>query len=190
MGMPPKPEKGFHEIDFRVGVTAMLSVIVYNLLCMLSENITNYVNVCILAICVIFLADINWKTTWKAGLTRIMITFIGALVALIPVTVYNVTQSEVILVPVFGIGAVVAIVLAKFTGGMYVQCRLAIVSYILTVFTFHESYYAAMGKSCYGYCLMWMISTVLGVVISVACAFVWDMVKSIFVKEAKAQTTA
>lgn len=183
MGMPPKPEKGFREIDFRVGVTAMLSVIVYNLLCMLSENTANYVNVCILAICVIFLADIDWRTTWKAGLIRMMITFIGALVALIPVTVYNVTQSEVILVPLFGIGAVITVVLAKLTGVMYVQCRLAIVSYILTVYTFHESYYAAMGKSCYGYCLMWILSTVLGVIISVVCAFVWDAIKNIFVKK-------
>lgn len=183
MGMPPKPEKGFREIDFRVGVTAMLAVLVYNLLFMLSGNIANYVNVCILAICVIFLADINWKTTWKAGLTRMMITFIGALVALIPVVVYNVTQSEAVLLPVFGIGAVITVVLAKFTGVMYVQCRLALVSYILTVFTFHESYYAAMGKTCYGYCLMWIISTVLGVVISVVCAFVWDAVKGIVVKK-------
>lgn len=183
MGMPPKPEKGFREIDFRVGVTVMFSIVVYYLLCMVWENTENYVNVCILAICTIFLADINWKTTWKAGLTRMMITFIGAVAGLIPVTVYNVTQSDVILVPVFGIVAVIAIVLAKFTGVMYVQCRLALVAYILTVYTFHEPYYAAMGKTCYGYCLMWIVSTILGVVISVACAFVWDAIKGIVVKK-------
>lgn len=183
MGMPPKAEKGFKEIDFRVGVTAVLSVAVYQLLCMLSQNITNYVNVCILAICTIFLADMDWKTTWKAGVARMAITFIGALAALVPVMVYEATKSEALLVLVFGVGAVATIVLTKLTDVTYVQCRLALVSYILTVYTFHDASYAEMGLTCYGYCLMWIVSTALGVVLSVACIAVWDLVRGAFVKK-------
>lgn len=183
MSMPSKPQKGFREIDFRVGVTVMLAAVVYHLLCMISKNTGNYINLCILSICTAFLADVDWRATWKAGINRMKITFIGALAALPAVFVYNMTKSEALLIAVSGAGAVLVLVLAKFTNAMYVQCRLALVAYILTIYTFHGAFYESIGKTCYGYCLMWILSTALGALISVVCAFVWDAVKNVCVKK-------
>ena len=183
MGMPPKPQKGFKEIDIRLGVTVFVSVVVYYLLTMLSMSVSNYLNVCILAICTAFIADIDWKTTWKSGLIRLAITSIGAVLACVPNLVYDLTGSELLLMIVFGAGAIIVVVLAKFLNVMYVQCRLAVVSYILAVYTFHGAQYAAMGKTGYGFSLMWILSTLLGIVISFVVAFLWDAIKSIFVKK-------
>lgn len=182
MSMPAKPEKGFKEIDLRLGVTVLFGAIVYYLLGMVSDSISNYLNLCVLAICTGFVADIDWKTTWKGGLVRLAVTGIGAVLACIPNLVYDLTESELLLIVVFGVGAMAVVVLAKFLNVMYVQCRLAVVSYVLAVFTFHGAQYAAMGKTGYGFSLMWIISTILGVGISVVVAFVWDAVKGLFVK--------
>lgn len=181
--MPPKPQKGFKEVDIRVGVTVFAAVIIYYLLSMTSEHTSNYLNVCILTICTAFVADIDWKTTWKSGLVRLGLTSIGAVLACIPNLVYDLTKSELLLMVIFAAGAAVVLVLAKFLNVMYVQCRLAVVSYILAVYTFHEPQYAAMGKTGYGFSLMWILSTVLGVLTSVLVAFVWDKVKGLFIKK-------
>lgn len=175
--MPPKPQKGFREIDIRLGVTVLLGAAVYYLLGMISEKASDYVNICILTICIAFIADIDWKTTWKSGLVRLVLTTLGAVIGCIPNLVYDLAKSELLLMLVFGAGAIVVVVLAKLCNVAYVQCRLAVVSYILAVYTFHGPQYAAMGKTGYGFALMWILSTILGVIISVAVAFLWDTVK-------------
>lgn len=181
--MPPKPQKGFREIDIRLGVTVFLGAVVYLLLNMVSESVQNYLNLCILTICTAFVADVNWKTTWKSGLIRVALTTIGAVLACVPNMVFDLTNSEALLVVVFGVGAVVVVVLSKFVNVTYVQCRLAVVSYILAVYTFHGAQYAAMGKTGYGFSIMWTVSTIVGVLLSVAVAFVWDKLKGILPKK-------
>ena len=183
--MPPKAQKGFREIDIRLGVTVFMGAVVYLLLNMLSGSIQNYLNICILTICAAFIADVDWKTTWKSGLVRVMLTTIGTVVACIPNLVYDLTNSEALLAVVFGVGAAIVVVLSKFANVMYVQCRLAVVSYILAVYTFHGAQYAAMGKTGYGFSVMWTVSTVAGVFLSVAVALVWDAVKGVFTNKAK-----
>lgn len=183
--MPPKPQKGFREIDIRLGVTVFIGAAMYLLLNMMSESIQNYLNLCILTICAAFIADVDWKTTWKSGLVRVVLTTIGAVLACIPNIVYDLTKSEAVLVVIFAVGAVVVVVLSKFANVAYVQCRLAVVSYILAVYTFHGAQYTAMGKTGYGFSIMWTVSTVAGVFLSVVVAFVWDTAKGIFTKNHK-----
>ena len=149
---------------------------------------TAYLNVCILEICVIFIADIDWKTTWKTVLLRIVLISVGALAACIPNLVYDLTQSGILFMAVFAAGAIVVVVLTELLNVAYMQCRLAVVSYILAVYTFHEPQYAAMGKTGYRFTLMWILSTVLGVLISIAAAFVWDACKNVCVKKGNIST--
>jgi hypothetical protein len=178
-----KPEKGFREIDFRVAVTVGVLVLVHILLSKIWSNLGDYVNLCIMAICGAFLGDVNLKTSWKSGVSRIVVTFIGAIIALIPVALYSVTHSEVLTLVVFTLCAVCALVIAKSTGLMYVQCRLSLVSYILTVYVFHGEFYEKLGQTGFNYCLMWVLSTLLGVAVSLLVAVIWDFVRGLIVKE-------
>lgn len=180
--MPHNAEKGFRELDFRVGVAVGLAVALYLALTSLIDGAGNYVNVCVLAICTGFLTDMGPGATWKNGLTRLTVTGIGAIVALIPVTFYNLVKSDILLIPVVMICAVIAIVLIKATNVMFVQCRIGLVAYVLTVYTFHDSYYASIGKTCYQYCICWIVSTVLGIAVSVVTVTVWEAVKKLIVK--------
>ena len=182
MGMPPLPKKGFHEIDWRVGFNVLVGALCYFGIVALIPAASNYLNLCILTICCAFLADINWKTTWKNGVVRVCITSIGAVMAIIPVAVFDLTQSEAILLIVFALVGVCVLVVTKYLNVMYIQVRLALVAYILTVYTIHGGNYAAMGKTGYVFCITWVLSTVLGVVICVAATWLWDTVKKLAAK--------
>ena len=182
MGKPMLPEKGLRECDVRLGLSVMAGVAVFNLISAAWAGAGSYLNLCILAICCAFVSDVDWKTSWKSGLTRLMLTGTGALAALIPLFIYDLTQSEVLLTIVVGVVVAIAVVICKFYNVMYVQCRLAAVAFILSTYTFHGAQYAAMGKTGYGFVLMWILSTILGIVISVVVAAIVDLVKGIIKK--------
>lgn len=183
--MPPKPQKGFRELDFRVGAALVVAIALYYVMLALIPGADKYVNLCILSICAAFLADMGPGVTWKSGLTRILVTGIGSVAGLVPVIFYGLVPNDYLLIPVVGICAVLVIVIVKLTGVMYVQCRIALVSYILTVYTFHDAYYAQMGKTCYIFCISWCVSTALGIIIAVATVYVWELVKRLLVKKQK-----
>ena len=43
--MPPKPEKGFREIDVKAGVNACVTALVYMLLYKTGPGVDNYLNI-------------------------------------------------------------------------------------------------------------------------------------------------
>lgn len=184
--MPPKPQKGFRENDFRIGAAIIVALAFYYVLTSFISGADNYVNLCILTICAAFLADMSTELTWKSGLTRLTVTGIGSLIALVPVTFYELVPNDIIFIPVVAAFAVVVVVVIKMTNVVYVQCRIGLVSYLLTVYTFHDAYYAQIGKTCYIFCISWIVSTVLGVVAAVATIFVWDFVKNLLSKKSSA----
>lgn len=184
--MPQKAAKGFHEVDFRVGVSLGVAVLLYYIADLFVTNLENYISLCALAISAAFLADMGPGITWKSGLTRITVTLIGCIAAFIPVAFYNLVPNDFLLVPVVVICAVLAIVIVKMTNVLYVQCRITMVSYVLTIFTYHGAYYAQIGKSCYMFGISRIVSTILGALVAVATIYVWEAVKKLFVKKVPA----
>ncbi len=176
--MPQKPKQGFTELDFRLGVTVGVAILIYLCLQSAIPAIGNYINLCIYALCCAFLADVDLKTTWRTGLIRVAVTSIGAILAFIPLFVFDLSSSELLLALTTACVLICCLVLAKLTGAIYVQCRLAAVAYILTIYTFHGPQYAAMGKTGYGFGLMWILSSLLGLVTSVLVVFLWDKIKA------------
>ena len=176
----PVAERGFKEVDFRIGFMMTLSIILYYIAVGINLGVETYVSAPILVIAVAFLADTSYKASLKAGITRFMVTFVGVVVGLAVLILYDLTgQNQPLEYVYFAVGAVLTLVLTKYCKVMYIHCRIATVSYILTVWMFHDAFYASIGKTCYGYALMWVITTALAVVLTVACMFIWDKIKAL-----------
>lgn len=178
----PKVQKGLREIDVRAGVSACAAALAYMLLTRLIPGIDQYINICVMAIAAVFITEADWKKTWSAGLTRCLIIGIGAIFGLIIVFLDDLFHSDIAVCLLLGVGVAAMLVVEKLTGKMYVQCKLGAVSLVLTVFTFRGEFYAQMGKSCYGYGVMFFLSTVLTAAVCLGVMFVWDAVKGRFGK--------
>lgn len=177
--MPPKPEKGLREIDIRAGVNTAIAAILYFIITALISGADNYLNICVLLIAVGFVTEKNWKATWSAGLSRCMIIGIGVVFGMIVVFLDNLTGGNNIITALLtGVFAALALVVEKYTGKMYVQCKLGLVAYTLTIFTFRGAFYAQMGKSCYQYGIMFFISTVAAALIAACGSWIYDFVKA------------
>ena len=184
--MSPKTEKGFREIDFRAGVNAGVSALLYMLLYHFIPGIDRYLNICVIAIAAVFITEVEWKKVWAAGLSRCVIMCVGALFGFAVVFLDNLVHSDVITCVLLGIAVACMLVVEKLSGKIYVQCKLGVVSLVLTVFTFRGDFYAQMGKTCYGYGIMFLLSTAAVVPICVAATFVWDFIKGKLVRPGKA----
>ena len=177
--MPPKPEKGLKEIDIRAGVNMMLASILYFAVTGLVSGADNYLNICVLLIAVGFITEKNWKATWSAGLTRCLIIAIGVICGMVVVFLDNLCGGNNIIVSILaGVFGALTLVAEKYTGKMYVQCKLGLVAYILTIFTFRGAFYAQMGKTCYKYGIMFFISTVAAGLMAACGSWIFDFVKS------------
>lgn len=175
--MPPKPEKGLREIDIRAGVNAAVTALIYTLLVKGIPDASNYLNICVMTIAAVFITEQSWKKTWEAGLTRCLIIGIGVVFGILVVFLDNLIGNDILVCLLLGLSMMGMLVVEKLTGKMYVQCKLGAVSLALTVFTFRGPFYANMGKSCYGYGLMFFLSTVVTVIICFAVMWIWDKVK-------------
>lgn len=183
--MFPQTEKGFREIDFRAGVNAGVSALVYMLLHRFIPGIDQYLNICVITIAAVFITEMEWKKVWTAGLSRCVIMCIGALFGFVVVFLDGLVNNDIFVCVLLGIAVVCMLVVEKLTGKMYVQCKLGVVALALTVFTFRGAFYAQMGKTCYNYGIMFFLSTVAVVPICVIIMFVWDFVKGKLTKAEK-----
>lgn len=183
--MFPQIEKGFREIDFRAGINAGVSALVYMLLYQFIPGIDQYLNICVITIAAVFITEMDWKSVWVSGLSRCVIMFIGVLFGFIVVFLDGLVNSDLFVCVLFGIAVICMLVVEKLTGKMYVQCKLGVVALALTVFTFRGAFYAQMGKNCYGYGIMFFLSTVAAVPICAAIMFIWDFIKSKLAKSEK-----
>ncbi len=180
--MPSKPELGFQEIDFRAGLNAGVTALIYMLLFHMIPGIDHYLNICVMTIAAIFITETDWETVWSAGLSRCVVMGIGAAFGVVIVFLDHMFQNDILVCILFGAATVCMLVTEKLTGRMYVQCKLGSVAMALTVFTFREAFYAQVGKTCYGYAIMFFLSTVGTVLICLVMTFIWDAVCDTFKK--------
>lgn len=183
--MPPRPEQGFREIDFKAGVNVGITALIYMLLYHLIPGVDHYLNICVMSIAAAFITEADWKKVWAAGLSRCIVIGIGTLFGLVLVFLDGLFHSDVVICVLFGAATVLMLVVEKLTGKMYIQCKLGIVSMALTVFTFREAFYAQVGKTCYGYGVMFFLSTAAVVPICVVTMFFWDAVRGIVQKSSE-----
>ena len=177
MAMPPKPEKGLRELDIKVGINTAVAAILYFIITRLIAGADTYINICVLLIAVAFVTEKDWKATWNAGLIRCLIIAIGVACGMVVVFLDNLLGGNNYIAAVLcGIFAALTLVAEKYTGKMYVQCRLGLVAYILTIFTFRGAFYAQMGKTCYQYGIMFFVSTVAAALIAAGSSWVVDKI--------------
>lgn len=173
----PKPEQGLREIDIRAGINLLVTVSAYLFLTSTFEVIGSYLNICIAGIAAVFLTEIGVKKTLDAGIGRLVITGIGVVAGIIVVFLDNALGKNdiavAIMVAIFGTAA---LVVAKLTGKVYVQCKLAVVSFLLTTFTFRSASYAAMGLSGYQFAITWMLSTVFAGIVTCCVTWIFDLI--------------
>ena len=176
--MPTEMKKGFQEIDFRAGVNAAVCALLYMLVFHFVPGIDHYLNVCVLSIAAVFITEIEWKKAWSAGLTRCAIMGLGVVFGLVIVFLDGVFQNDFALCILFGAAVICLLAAEKLACQMYVQCKLGTVSMTLTIFTFREAFYAQVGKTCFGYGVMFFLSTIAAVPVCVITMLVWDAVRS------------
>lgn len=173
----PAPEQGLREIDVRAGLNLFVTVSAYFLLAAFFDNAASCLNVCIAGITAVFLTETGFRKTLDAGITRLIITGIGVAAGVAVVFLDNLLGKNdiaaAVMTAVFGTAALVA---AKRTKKVYVQCKLAIVSFLLTIFTFRGAGYAEMGLSGYRFALTWILSTVFAGVITCCVTWIFDLV--------------
>lgn len=171
----PKPEKGFKEIDARIGVACMFTALICLLLNKMLPGSDNYLNVCVMTIASAFIVEMNAKSTWQSGISRCIVIGIGVVFGLVAVFLDNLFKNnDIIACLLLGVFTVLMLIVEKMTGKMYVQCKLGAVSLILTVFTFRGPFYAGIGKTCYLYGVMFFVSTVAAALITFAVMYIWD----------------
>lgn len=173
----PKPEQGLREIDVRAGINLLVTVSAYLFITSVFKGAGSYLNVCIVGIAAVFLTEGGFKKTLEAGIGRLTITGIGAVIGVIVVFLDSLLGKNdiavAVMTAVFGTAALVA---AKLTGKVYVQCKLTSVSFLLTIFTFRSENYTAMGLSGYQFALMWFLSTVFAGIITCCVTLIFDQV--------------
>lgn len=173
--MQSKSGKRTMKFAVRAGVNAGITAMVYSLLYMANNSIDNYLNICVMTIAAVFITEVGWEKTWRAGASRCLIMGIGVAFGMLVVYLDNLLgNNEIAVCILLSISIVGMLTAERLTGMMDIQCKLGSVSMILTVFTFRGDFYANIGKSCYGYGLMFFISTVVTSVICLVVTYLWD----------------
>lgn len=103
--------------------------------------------------------------TKKSGMTRIIITAVGGVLAVLVILVDNLLGNEWAMVPLFFIGILLTLHFCKLAKVPYVSARIGAVSFVLVACTLQ-------GSSRIWYAIFRLISTVYGAIISVLVTWV------------------
>lgn len=111
----------------------------------------------------------NMKISWKAGVNRVIITFIGGLVGILVILLDNLIGNDWILGVLIMAGILLTLLLCKAAKVPYINARIGGVTFILVTCTLQGS-----TRIYYG-CFR-LLSTIVGVVIVMLVTWVFSLV--------------
>ena len=150
-----KTKFGLEWIDVEIGISIALCL----LLAVFWKNLQTLSACTAVLLCV----QKNGPVSWKTGMTRMLITLMGGLSAMMVVFLDNAAGNNRFLFPCMAFfGILATFLLCKAVHVPYISCRIGCVTFVLVVLVAREG--PAAGR--YLYCLNRLIGTFAGVLIA------------------------
>lgn len=154
------------ELDLRmisaVGICLLLSYLFRNV------GLSNFYNQLVAAIATLFCTQYTRRESLKAGKTRLMVIFIGGILGLIVVALDNMINNQIAFFMLVLAGVLVTLFFCKLTKVLYIHSKIGCVGFLVVTL-------ALSGTMRIPYGISLLISTILGVIISLVVTFIWGL---------------
>lgn len=160
-------------LDVRIAVSAAICILTATILNALNLKFTygemklEILQKMTAAITCLLCCQDDAKISWKSGVNRVIITFIGGIIAIAAVLLDGVTQNQYLFVVYAFVGILLTLILCKCAKVPYVNARIGGVTFILVACTLS-------GNARIWYSIFRLISTMYGVVISMLVTWVFQ----------------
>lgn len=184
MAMPAQTEKAKVTIlDIRMAVAVLICFGVSTLLSnvgftfALGERNLEIIQKMTACIACMLCCQDNAKISWKAGVNRVIITFIGGAIGIVVILLDNVIGKDWFMGIMVALGIVATLFLCKAARVPYINARIGGVTFILVTCTLQST--ARIYYGCFR-----LLSTIFGVVVVMFVTWVF----SLFTKNVRVQT--
>lgn len=152
-------------LDIRIGIAIAISLLVCHVASLVGFQIQG------LAACTgaVMCVQETGKTSWKAGLTRLLGVICGGVVGVVVVLIQTQLDNAYLFMVLCGIAVVVNLLLCKLVKMPYVAARVSCMTFLLVVLVLQ-------GTARIQYALGRFVGTMVGALVSVLIAIVWDSV--------------
>ena len=166
-------QKLISRTDVRIAVSAAICILTATVLNALNLKFTyggmklEVIQKMTAAITCLLCCQDDSKLSWKAGVNRVIITFIGGVIAIAAILLDGITQNQYLFVVYAFVGILLTLMLCKCAKVPYVTARIGGVTFILVAFTLS-------GNARIVYAIFRLISTMYGVIISMLVTWVFQ----------------
>lgn len=152
-------------LDIRIGIAIMLSLLVCHITSGLGFQLQS------LAACTgaVMCVQENGKASWKAGLTRLLGVVCGGAVGIVVVLIQSRFDNAHLFMILCGVAVVVNLLLCKVVKMPYVTARVSCMTFLLVVLVLQ-------GTSRINYAFGRFLGTLVGALVSLLVAVVWDAI--------------
>lgn len=175
MGMPEKTEKvGVTLLDARMAVAVLIcfavSTVLSRLGCTFSygERQLEIIQKMTACIACLLCSQDTVKVSAKAGLNRVIITFIGGVVGIVVIAIDDAVANDWVMAIMVALGILATLCLCKAAKVPYINARIGGVTFILVTCTLQSS-----ARIYYG--VFRLLSTVFGVVVVILVSWVFGL---------------
>lgn len=152
-------------LDIRIGIAIMLSLLVCHIASGLGFQLQS------LAACTgaVMCVQENGKASWKAGLTRLLGVVCGGAVGIVVVLIQSRFDNAYLFMLLCGVAVVVNLLLCKVVKMPYVTARVSCMTFLLVVLVLQ-------GTARINYAFGRFLGTLVGALVSLLVAVVWDAI--------------
>lgn len=152
-------------LDIRIGIAIMLSLLVCHIASRLGFQLQS------LAACTgaVMCVQENGKASWKAGLTRLLGVVCGGAVGIVVVLIQSRFDNAYLFMILCGVAVVVNLLLCKVVKMPYVTARVSCMTFLLVVLVLQ-------GTARINYAFGRFLGTLVGALVSLLVAVVWDAI--------------
>lgn len=158
---------GVDNLDIRMAVAIFICVIASYGVKALGYG--EYYQTMTAAISVLLCTQDYTRSSWKAGVIRLIVTAIGGICGILVVALDEKIQSPLAFSVLCSIGILLTLFLGKVVKVPYINCRIGGVTFILVVLT-------RQGSERISYAVFRILSTLWGVLVVIAIAVIWEVV--------------
>ena len=162
--MEPKNAK-LEELDLRmisaVGICLLLLYVLQKV------GLSNFYNALVAAIATLFCTQYTKHESIQAGKTRFTVISIGGLLGLIVAALDNIINKQLAFFALILIGILMTLFICKLTKALYIHCKIGCVGFLVVSL-------ALSGTMRIDYGISLIVSTIIGVIISLLVTMIWS----------------
>lgn len=152
-------------LDIRIGIAIILSLLVCHVASLMGFQLQS------LAACTgaVMCVQESGKASWKAGLTRLLGVVCGGVVGVVVVLIQSKFDNAYLFMILCGVAVVINLLLCKIVKMPYVTARVSCMTFLLVVLVLQ-------GTARINYAFGRFLGTLVGAMVSVLVAVVWDTI--------------